>query len=93
MDCLVDPKVSVILSELENGEKDMQYLKEKLQLTREQIITRLAFVIENQFVIVSQRNQIEYLGVDFEKLNQIMEGDGNFKNVVNGLTELDQFLN
>ncbi len=30
---------------------------------------------------------------DMEKLNKIMENDENFANVIDGLTELDQFLN
>jgi len=31
--------------------------------------------------------------VDKEKLNKIMESDENFSGVVDGLTELDSFLN
>ncbi len=93
MEILVDPEVSIILSELENGEKDSNYLEEKLQLSKDQIKNRLSYVIEHQFVMVSQRNEKEFFKVDLDKLNKIMESDEHFKNVIDGLTELDQFLN
>ena len=93
METLVDPDVSSILAELEGGEKDSTYLESKLHLSADQIKDRLSYVIENKFVIVTQNNGKEIFNVDFAKLNMIMENDDNFKNVVDGLTELDQFLN
>jgi glutamate/tyrosine decarboxylase-like PLP-dependent enzyme len=93
METLVDPDVSSILAELEGGEKDATYLESKLHLSTDQIKDRLSYVIENKFVIVTQNNGKEIFNVDFAKLNMIMENDDNFKNVVDGLTELDQFLN
>ena len=93
METLVDPEVSLILAELEGGEKDSMYLTDKLQLSVDQIKDRLSYVIEYKFVLVHQNNGLEIFNVDFNKLNKIMENDGNFKNIVDGLTELDQFLN
>ena len=93
METLVDPDVSSILAELEGGEKDSAYLESKLNLSVNQIKDRLSYVIENKFVIVTQNNGKEIFNVDLSKLNKIMENDDNFKNVVDGLTELDQFLN
>jgi hypothetical protein len=93
METLVDPDVSLILAELEGGEKDSTYLTDKLQLSINQIKDRLSYVIENRFVMVTQNNGKEIFNVDLTKLNKIMESDDNFKNVVDGLTELDQFLN
>lgn len=93
METLVDPDVSSILAELEGGEKDSTYLESKLHLSIVQIKDRLSYVIENKFVIIKQNNGKEIFNVDFAKLNMIMENDDNFKNVVDGLTELDQFLN
>ena len=93
METLVDPEVSSILAELEGGEKDSTYLKDKLQLSSSQIKERLSYVIEHKFVIIDQNNEKEIFKVDLNKLNKIMESDDNFKNVVDGLTELDQFLN
>lgn len=93
LEILVDPEVTYILAELEKGEKDSTYLTNKLQLSINQIKDRLSYVMEHKFVIASQNNGTEIFKVDLSKLDRIMESDDNFKNVVDGLTELDQFLN
>lgn len=93
MEILVNPDVSSILAELEEGEKDSTYLEEKLQLTVNQIKDRLSYVIKHKFVLLRQNNGKEFFAVDLNKLNKIMENDANFENVIDGLTELDQFLN
>lgn len=93
METLVDPDVSSVLAELEGGEKNSTYLADKLQITTSQIKDLLSYVIEHKFVVISQNNGKEIFKVDMDKLNKIMESDDNFKNVVDGLTELDQFLN
>jgi DNA-binding HxlR family transcriptional regulator len=93
LEILVDPKVSMILSELEDGSKDSSYLVEKLQISDTEIKKRLAYVIQCGFVKLDpNKNKIIYT-VDKEKLNDIMEMDENFSGVVDGLTELDQYLN
>ncbi len=93
MEILVDPEVSSILAELEGGEKDSAYLTSKLKLSICQIKDLLSYVIEHKFVVINQNDGKEIFKVDLNKLNKIMESDDNFKNVVDGLTELDQFLN
>ena len=93
METLVDPEVSSILAELESGEKDIAYLIKKLHLSSDQIKELLSYVVEHNFVIIEQNNGNEIFRVDLNKLNKIMESDDNFKNIVDGLTELDQFLN
>jgi uncharacterized protein (DUF2249 family) len=93
METLVDPEVSSILAELESGEKDTTYLTDKLQLSSNQIKERLSYVLEHHFVMIDQNNGNEIFKVDLNKLNKIMESDDSFKNVIDGLTELDQFLN
>jgi len=93
METLVDPIVSSILAELEGGEKDSAYLTAKLRLSLDQIKSLLSYVMEHQFVVMTQNDGKEIFKVDLNKLNKIMESDDNFKNIVDGLTELDQFLN
>jgi hypothetical protein len=68
-------------------------LIDKLQLSLIQIKERLGYVLEHHFVVIEQNNGNEIFKVDLNKLNKIMESDDNFKNIVDGLTELDQFLN
>lgn len=90
---LTDPKVSEIISELEDGGKDSSYLTKKLQITENEIRDRLSYVIEYGFVIVTQSESGTTFSVDKDKLDKIVESDENFDGVVSGLTELDQFLN
>ena len=90
---LIDPNVSVIIAELENGEKDSIYLTEKLRLSLDEIKARLSYVIEHGFVMMNQNDDKTLFRADMDKLNKIMESDENFTDVVDGLTELDQYLN
>ncbi len=93
LETLVDPNVSVILLELEDGDKDSSYLVQKLQISDSEIKERLAYVIQHNFVRINLDQNKTVFTVDKEKLNGIMEMDGNFSGVVDGLTELDQYLN
>lgn len=93
IETLIDPNVSVIIAELENGEKDSIYLTKKLRLSLDEIKERLSYVIEHGFVMMNQNYDKTLFRADMDKLNKIMESDENFTDVVDGLTELDQYLN
>jgi hypothetical protein len=93
IEILVDPDVSIILSELENGDKESSYLAEKLQISDMEIKERLSYVIQHGFVKINQDENKTIFTADKEKLNKIMEMDENFLGVVDGLTEIDQYLN
>ncbi len=93
VETLIDPDVSVILAELEDGEKDSVYLINKLQISADVLKERLSYVIEQGFVKVTHDGKRTLFSVDKNKLNEIMEADENFTGVVDGLTELDQYLN
>ena len=93
IEILVDPEISVILSELEDGGKESSYLMKKLKLTEVQIRERLSYVIQHGFVKINQSENKTVFTVDKDKLNKIMESDENFSGVVEGLTEMDSFLN
>ena len=93
IEILVDPDISIILSELEDGGKESVYLTQKLQISDTEIKKRLAYVIQHGFVMINQNENKIIFTVDKEKLNKIMEMDENFSGVVDGLTELDQYLN
>ncbi len=93
IEILVDPDVSIILSELEDGSKESSYLTEKLQISDTEIKERLTFVIQHGFVRITQEENKTIFTANKEKLNKIMEMDNNFLGVVDGLTELDQYLN
>ncbi len=93
IEILVDPDVSIILSELEDGSKDSFYLIEKLQISESMIKERLSYVIQHGFVKITQEKNKTFFAVDKGKLDKIMEIDENFSGIVDGLTELDQYLN
>jgi predicted transcriptional regulator len=86
---LFDENVSVIMAELESGPQDSSTLSSTLGITENNIKTRLAYLIETGFVFESSNK----FSVDSEKLAQFMENDENYKGVVDGLTELDSYLN
>jgi hypothetical protein len=88
---LFNPDISVILAELENGSKESAYLANKLGLSDEEIKTRLDYLIEAGFVAVSD-SPLSY-AANADEIAKIMESDENYKNVVDGLTELDSYLN
>ena len=88
-DVLFDPDVSVILAELEGGPQESAVLSSTLGISEQQIRDRLSYLIETKFVLVSG----SVYSVDTEKLAKFMENDENYKGVVDGLTELDSFLN
>ncbi len=93
LETLVNPDVSVILVELEGGEKDSNYLVEKLGISANEIRERLEYVTKHEFVTVTDDENKTIYKADMDKLNKIMESDENFSNIVDGLTELDQYLN
>ena len=93
MEILVKPEVSIILVELENGEKDSNYLTQKLGISISEMKERLDYVIKHGFVTMTDIDNKVIFKANMEMLNKIMENEENFSNVVDGLTELDQFLN
>lgn len=90
---LVDPDISSIILELENGSKDSSYLSEKLKISDNEIQKKLFYIIEHGFVTIKKNGNLTIFTADKEKLNEIMGREENFSGVVNGLTELDSFLN
>lgn len=88
-DALFDPEISVILAELEDGPKEASDLSSKTGISESDIKTRLSYLIQVEFVKLSGTTY----SVDTEKLAKFMENDENYKGVVDGLTELDSFLN
>ncbi len=86
---LFDENVSVIMAELESGPQDSSTLSSTLGITETNIKTRLAYLIETGFVFESNNK----FSVDSKKLAQFMENDENYKGVVDGLTEIDSYLN
>jgi predicted transcriptional regulator len=88
---LFNPDISVILAELEDGSKESSFLASKLDVSEDEIRDRLNYLIESGFVDVSD-SPFSY-SVNTEKIAKIMENEENYKGVIDGLTELDSYLN
>ncbi len=93
IECMFDPVTSEILAELENSGKDLVYLEKKLQLSEVQISNKLSYLLEHEFVKQEFKDYKKFYYVDAEKLSKVLESDKNFENVVDGLTEIDSYLN
>ncbi len=88
---LFNPDVSVIMAELESGGKESSILSQKLGISEDEIKTRLSYLVETGFVTTSG-SPLTY-NADSEKIAKFMEHDENYRGVVDGLTELDSYLN
>ena len=93
MDCLFDPTVSSILSELESEGRDSDYLSRTLNLSEDEIRKHLSLLIEYGFVTEIKENFRHFFWVNRDKLAEVMEHDENFESTIEGLTKMDSFLN
>jgi predicted transcriptional regulator len=89
VETLFDPDISVILAELEHGPKESSQLVQALGISEQEIGSRLSYLIESGIVRLKNATY----SVDSERIAKIMEDDENYKGVVDGLTELDSYLN
>lgn len=90
---MFNPEISEILAELENGGKDSAYLSEKFEISENEIHDRLSYLIEHDFVHEEKTADNVIFTADGEKLTKILENEKNFDGVVDGLTEMDSYLN
>jgi hypothetical protein len=88
---LFNPDVSIIMAELEGGGVESASLSQKTGIPEDEIRTRLSYLIQAGFVTASG-SPVTY-SADSEKISKFMEHDENYKGVVDGLTELDSYLN
>lgn len=93
LECMFDPEISEILAELENGEKELNYLSNKFDISENEIIEKLSYLIENNFVHKKKIENKVIISADGDKLTKMVEQDKNFDGVVDGLTEMDSYLN
>ena len=93
IECMFEPVTSEILAELENGPKNSFYLVEKLQISETNIRNKLSYLIEHEFVKEEIKNNKKIYEANAGKLDKVLENDSNFENVVDGLTEMDSYLN
>ena len=93
LECMFNPEISEILEELENEGKDSVYLSEKFQISETEIRERLSYLIEHDFVHEEKTDDRVIFTADGKKLTNLVEQERNFDGVVDGLTEMDSYLN
>ena len=93
VECMFDPVTSSILAELEDGEKECSYLAKQASISEPEVIERLSYLIECNFI---SKNSIDgkcTLTANFEKLSTIVEDNENFDNAISSLEKMDSYLN
>ena len=93
LECMFNPDASEILAELEDGGKELTYLSKKLQISENEIRERISYLLEHDFVKEEKNNDKIIFSADADKLAKIIEQDKNFDGVVDGLAEMDSYLN
>ena len=92
-DLLFEPSNAEVLTRLKDGPKTLSYLSKILENSEEKLDEKLSYLIEKGFISKIEKNGEVYYSANFEKLSKIMESKDNFKNIDNGLAELDSYLN
>ena len=93
LECMFNPEISEILAELENGGKDLVYLSDKFQISQNKILEKLSYLLEHDFIHEEKTGNNVVLTANGDKLTNLVEEDKNFEGVVDGLTEMDSYLN
>ena len=92
-DLLFEPNNAEVLTRLKDGPKTLSYLSKILENSEEKLDEKLSYLIEKAFINKNEKDGEVYYSANFEKLSKIMESKDNFKNIDDGLAELDSYLN
>lgn len=93
VDCMFDPVTSSILAELEDGEKECSFLAQQSSISENDVLDRLSYLIEHEFIFKKSTDGKYKLSANSEKLNGIIENSDNFDATISGLEKMDSYLN
>ena len=93
VDCMFDPITSLILAELEDGKKDCSFLAEKSSISENEVLERLSYLLEHDFISQIFENGKSVFKANNQKLNEIVENAENFDATISGLEKMDSYLN
>jgi len=93
LDCMFDPTTSMILAELEDGEKNLLHLSEKSSIPEKEVDERLSYLIECGFIHKKTVDGQSIFSADENKLAKIVDDGENFGAAIEGLEKMDSFLN
>jgi len=93
LDCMFDPITSLIIAELEGGEKSSSYLSKKASISNDEVKERLFYLIENGFIQEKTIEGQSIFSANDTKLAEVVENGENFGAAIEGLEKMDSFLN
>lgn len=93
IECMFDPVTSSILASLEDGKKESLVLSKQVSIPNSEVLDRLSYLIEHEFILKSFINDKCFLEANSEKLNEIVENSNNFDSAINSLEKMDSYLN
>ena len=93
VDCMFDPITSEILAELEDGKKQCSILSDQFSMSESDLLKRLDYLIECNFLFKIFKNDKYFLSANAEKLGSLLEDSDAFDDAINGLETMDSYLN
>ena len=93
IDCMFDPITSEILAELEDGEKECSILAQQFSMSESELLERLDYLIECEFLTKTIENDQCSISANTEKLGSLLENSDAFDGAINGLEKMDSYLN
>ncbi len=93
VDCMFDPVTSLILAELENGEKECSFLAQQASISESDVLERLSYLIEHEFISKNTDDGKCLLVANSDKLTTIVENSDNFDDAIDSLEKMDSYLN
>ena len=93
IDCMFDPITSEILAKLEDGKKECSVLSQEFSMSESDILQRLDYLIECEFIFKTSENQKYFISANNEKLSSLLENNDTFDGAINGLEKMDSYLN
>ena len=93
VECMFDPITSSILAQLEDGQKGCSFLAEQSSVSESEVLERLSYLIEYEFISKNSNDGKCTLTANSEKLTSIVEDGDNFDATISGLEKMDSYLN
>lgn len=93
VECMFDPTTSSILAQLEDGQKECSFLAEQASVSESEVLERLSYLIECEFISKNSNDGKCTLTANSEKLTSIVEDGDNFDATISGLEKMDSYLN
>ena len=88
-ECMFDTELIPALAELEQGPQDAAHLARLAGMSVPELQDRLSYMVKHGFLHLKN----DTYAADTKKLTKAMEKDGSFSHIIDGVTEMDSYLN